>query len=867
MKNGTSITTARWTLRGVLLVLLVAAVLPSLAIQAVLAHHWLMDRRQEQAYANMEVARAVGVIFANHAADIARAEAGLTEAIRYTGIGSKTELDALLTRQVETYPAVTDFLLVDPDGTVIASSSRVPPDIQVSDRPYLAEALRAGPDGWVLSDLVISRVDNRPAVIIAKPVYLDGRPVAVLLATLDLNRLREDVVTVQRAQNSSILLFDRNGNIVFRDPHVDLTYEQRSMYMGEQLAASLAGEESSEVVVSPLSGEERLVARAPVKGLGWVVGVGVGTKDIDQRVWSTIKGALLVNAAIIAGCAAVVLVGARAVRRDAASLAGHMEAAAYNQPLAPGTMHTRDFERLAVAFTRSIERREQAEAALRESEARYSSLFHNNHVAMLLIDPASGMIVDANPAAVEFYGYSREQLCSMPMTRINTLDKAEILGRMESASRQDEHSFRFQHRLSSGEIREVLVYSGPIHIEGRQLLYSIVHDISDQVRAEQALRDSEIRFRTVADTMPQLVWAARPDGYHEYFNKQWYEFTGRHEGETDGEMWMRLLHPDDYRRTLERWTYSLRTGEPYEIEYRFRRASDGQYRWFLGRALPVRESDGRIKMWLGTCTEIHEQVEQRARLAEVTEELRRSNEDLQQFAYVASHDLREPLRMVTGFMGLLKDRYGPELNDEAREFVTFAAEGAARMDELLAGLLEYSRVSTRGKAPSPVGMGEALQRALANLRRTIDETGAAVSAGELPTVLGDLTQMTQLLQNLIANAIRFGPRDGAPRVEIAAAPKDGMIAFRVSDNGIGIPPEHRDRVFVMFQRLHTRAQYEGTGIGLAVCKKIVERHGGQIWVEDSPLGGTTLGFTLPDAARREVGHLHEGRIAPTPSVR
>jgi hypothetical protein len=229
----------------------------------------------------------------------------------------------------------------------------------------------------------------------------------------------------------------------------------------------------------------------------------------------------------------------------------------------------------------------------------------------------------------------------------------------------------------------------------------------------------------------------------------------------------------------------------------------------------------------------------------VAKDLERSNKDLEQFAYVASHDLQEPLRAVGGFMGLLKNQYYDKLDNEAREYIDFSVDGAERMQGLIEGLLAFSRVGTRGGEFASVNLTDALNGALANLKALITESNAAVTSDTLPVVTADLSQMTHLLQNLIANAVKFhGPRH--PEVSIGARRQEHAWEIYVRDNGIGIESQYFERIFMIFQRLHTRTQYKGTGIGLAVCKKIVERHGGKIWVESVPGEGSTFYFTIPD---------------------
>ncbi len=242
--------------------------------------------------------------------------------------------------------------------------------------------------------------------------------------------------------------------------------------------------------------------------------------------------------------------------------------------------------------------------------------------------------------------------------------------------------------------------------------------------------------------------------------------------------------------------------------------------------------------------DITEQKKAQDALKEKMIEVERSNAELQQFAYVASHDLQEPLRMVASYVKLLDRRYGDKLDQDAKEFIGYAVEGSTRMQQLINDLLTYSRVGTRGKPFEAVDLESVFAVMMDNLKVSINENDATVTHDPLPTVTADDLQMLQLFQNLVSNGIKFRG-DVPPRVHVSATRDGDTWRFGVSDNGIGIDPEYFNRIFIIFSRLHTRAEYPGSGIGLAICKKIVERHGGRIWVESAPGKGSTFLFTIP----------------------
>jgi PAS domain S-box-containing protein len=368
-------------------------------------------------------------------------------------------------------------------------------------------------------------------------------------------------------------------------------------------------------------------------------------------------------------------------------------------------------------------------------------------------------------------------------------------------------------------------------------------DVTERARAQEAIRRSEQHFRELANSMPQMVWGARPDGYLDYYNERWYEFTGFPREEGGDQSWAPILHPDDGQYCFDTWYGAVRSGQRYEIEYRFWDRVTERYRWFLGRALPVKNAEGEITRWFGTATDIDDQKR-------VMEELRQANEGLQQFAYSASHDLQEPLRMIAIYSQLLGRKLENESDEEIAEYLGYTIQGARRMEALVRDLLAYTQAGALdvSGALDEANCRTALEIALENLRLSIEETGAQIVGTDLPVVCAQKIHVVQLFQNLIGNALKY--RSGQqPQINIAAVRREAEWEFSVSDNGIGIAEQYHSQIFGVFKRLHPHHPSPGTGIGLAICKKIIERYRGRIWVESTEGQGSTFHFTLP------AGHL------------
>ena len=365
------------------------------------------------------------------------------------------------------------------------------------------------------------------------------------------------------------------------------------------------------------------------------------------------------------------------------------------------------------------------------------------------------------------------------------------------------------------------------------------HSLSEAVRA---LEQSELRLRGLLEAAPDAMLVIDPAGTLKQVTAQAERMFGHSRQELLG-------------RPVEDFVPGFRAaGDGHELLAR--RRDGGLFPVEISRS-PVRTDEGLLVMAAVRDITERKQVEQRIRrinaelerrVGERTAALERSNEALRQFAYAASHDLQEPLRTMGSYAELVAARYRGKLDADADEFLGYIVDGAEWMHQLLQGLLTYSRIEMRRLPSAPAPMGQALEHALENLGAAVAETGARISAGPLPAVPADELQMVQLFQNLVANAIKFRTADVPPEVWIEASERDEEWVFSVQDNGIGVDPRHAERVFGMFQRLHRREEFPGAGVGLAICKKIVERHGGRIWVQPRAGGGSDFRFTLPRVA-------------------
>jgi PAS domain S-box-containing protein len=496
-----------------------------------------------------------------------------------------------------------------------------------------------------------------------------------------------------------------------------------------------------------------------------------------------------------------------------------------------------------VTVNRDITERKRTEQALRLSEERFAKAFRASPDGIVISRVSDGRLIEVNDRWTTLFGFSRQEAVGRTSVELNIytrpLDRQHLISQVKAQGFI--RNFEVEVRHKSGELFQVSMSVERVDIAGEQCMLSILRDITEQKRTEAALRESEQRYSAIFDKspfaialtkMPERVTVGVNDAFLKLFEYTREEVVGKTSVD------LGIAEPEAQAQIAAELQA---TGHVSDFECTRTTKSGGRLALSLNLDWV---SIGGARYVLTTIRDITKRKQAEEKLKQTVEELARSNTELQQFAYVASHDLQEPLRMIASYTQLLARRYKGKLDADADEFITFAVDGATRMQRLINDLLAYSRVGTQGKAPQPMSSEVVLEDALANLQIAITESQAIVTHDPLPIVPADETQLLQLFQNLIGNALKFRAEQ-PPQVHISAQARGHEWLFSVRDNGIGLEPQYAERIFVVFQRLHTRENYPGTGIGLAICKRIVERHGGHIWVESQPGQGTTFYFTLP----------------------
>jgi len=485
--------------------------------------------------------------------------------------------------------------------------------------------------------------------------------------------------------------------------------------------------------------------------------------------------------------------------------------------------------------------------------------------------------VIGGPELADMFGVDfREAADGLPVevfaNSIHPEDQAHVWDRIHTSIRTgQDYMAEFRIVTQDHEIRWAIGRARVEYSEQNEPigLTGITIDLTENKKAEQQIRikneelitlTQELQF--VTDTMPQLVWATEPDGYAYFFNKGWLEYTGADFEKLKGYGWSELLHPEDVEKTHKAWQVALESGGTYDVEYRLKRW-DGQYRWFVARGIPMRDNSGVIQKWYGTSTDITDRKEAaevlEQRVKERTQELELKNRELEQFTYVSHHDLQEPLRKILLFSDLVKIEAAEKLSDTALVRLNKVTDAARRMSNALRDVLDFASLN-KEEHFSPTDLNEVLGSAKVDLEIVIQEKKATIQQATLPTIRAVPQQMHQLFYNLLNNALKFTKEDVAPVIKVSCSQlgtsdlqahpelhqEKSYYKLCVQDNGIGFNPGAAEKIFGMFQRLHNKDAYAGTGIGLALVKKVVLNHGGKIWAEGNPGEGATFWVLLPE---------------------
>jgi PAS domain S-box-containing protein len=503
-------------------------------------------------------------------------------------------------------------------------------------------------------------------------------------------------------------------------------------------------------------------------------------------------------------------------------------------------------------IARDITRRKRMDEELRQSRERLEAIIETSPECIKIVT-AEGTLVSMNKAG-------------LAMLEVDRLDAAIGKNIFDVISPETRAAFERMHeKVCAGEKQqlefEIIGLKGtrrwmetqavPIRDPqtGAYLHFGVTRDITHRKKAEEALKQSEASFRQLADSMPQIVWASEPDGTLNYYNRQWYELTGAPRGKIGDESWLPVLHPDDRQRCLDVWKASVKAGKTYEIEYRFKLPRRNEYRWFLGRALPVRDDSGAITRWFGTCTDIDDQKRAEERLEQAVKERTASLQDaiaqMEEFSYSISHDLRGPLRAMQGYCHILLEEVSAQLDEQHCVYLKRISKSAERLDRLVQDVLSYTRISRSETPATRIDLNQLVEEVIRSYIGNDRPDSEIVIQRPLHAVAGHEPSLVQCMSNLIANALKFSRNGESPRIQIRTERVADKIRIWVEDNGIGIRADHIHKIFGMFERTPEASNFEGTGMGLAIVKKAVQRMKGEIGVESQPGCGSRFWIELP----------------------
>ncbi len=498
-----------------------------------------------------------------------------------------------------------------------------------------------------------------------------------------------------------------------------------------------------------------------------------------------------------------------------------------------------------MAMIRDITELKMFNSVLKEQGDRYRALVEHSRDA-IAIAKTDGQFVEVNEAFLEMFGYTRSELMSTNASQVwaNPLDR--LIFQKDLETKGAVRDYEWKAKRKNGSLLDCLLTASVRHDDEGNILeyHGIIRDITELKRKEDALKNSEERYRAIVEDQTELVCRFRTDGKITFVNQAFCRYFSREKDELLGKKIFDLI-PTNEKEAVRKNIESLDVHRPVQVRTQSMTLSNGEVRWQEWTDRALFDSHGRLVEFQSVGRDITDLVRAQETLRDRTEALERSNKDLEQFAYVAAHDLREPLLAVAAYLKVLQRRLEGQLDTETQKLINGAMNSAFRMDSLIQSLLAYSRIGREEPDFAEINSQEILSLAISNLQSVIEETRAIITYDPLPSLVANPSQLVQLFQNLLSNAIKFRG-DAPPMIHVGVTRQGNAWQFYVRDNGIGIEPPYFDRIFLLFQRIKNRSNFPGTGIGLANCRRIIEHHGGKIWVESSPGLGSTFFFTVPD---------------------
>lgn len=760
-------------------------------------------------------------------------------------------------------PQIQAIWLADLTGRVRLISSIYPtPDLDISTRGYFQQALAQG-KGYHVGNPRRSPHTGKPYFSMAVPLIgPDGKVRGVVAGAITPPYLDDFADSLRLGRRGSAELITLEGVILAQapaegwQPGNTISHTRVKQWLHEQISWGT-------YISRPQPGRgERLVAFERLGSLPLAVVVTTSLNEVSQDYWRSNWPRLAFS---LLGIILVALVFVALIRRA--------------KVLAATTVSPDELQQ-------EMKARRLAERTSQENSQAYRAIYENLVDGLALLD-LEGRVLDCNQAFLARYGYTAQEMQGRTLEGLVGVDQPELPGEILQAAAQGRGLQReSRDRRKNGQTFFSDITTTVISMQGQKRLMVILRDITKRKLAEDKRERLLTRLEALWELYehleePQSKISEKALATLLSITGARYAFLGRveqgHQRLVLEEFSLGVQQDCHIRQDGAHfpladaglWAEAIRRQETFiENSYGGGPQEKGLPRGHLPlenfMGVPIIRDDEVVCLvclagkpggfdeddelmvesfatgyWL-----LLERQEMERELEEKAQQLERSNTELQQFAYVASHDLQEPLRMVSSYVQLLNRRYGDKLDQDAKEFIGFAVDGAERMRMLIQDLLAFSRVTTKGQPLEPTDSGHVLELALNNLKIIIDESGTKVEKGEMPEILADQVQLVQVFQNLVQNAIKFhGPQ--TPMVRIGAQERDGEWLFSVSDNGVGIEEQYFERIFIIYQRLHSKTEYGGTGIGLALVKKIVERHGGRIWVESTPGEGSTFYFTIP----------------------